>query len=108
MLQVPVAHDSEFRPGRSLTMSGGLRWLAFGKVVPQAQFNARFDGRESGPEADAPNSGDTLVYFSPGVSWAATNRISLYVFGQVPVYQRVDGLQLEPRWSLSAGVHYAF
>jgi hypothetical protein len=108
LLQVPVAHDSTFRPGHSLTMTGGLRWMAFGNVAPQAQFNARFDGRESGPGSDAPNSGDTLVSFSPGLSWAATSRFSVYAFGQLPVYQRVDGLQLEPRWSLSAGMHFAF
>ncbi|HEX4509228.1 MAG TPA: TonB-dependent receptor, partial [Burkholderiaceae bacterium] len=108
MLQVPLAHDAAFRPGSSVSATAGLRYTGLGSVVPQAQFNARFDGRESGAESDAPNSGSTLVYFSPGLSWATTPRLSVYAFAQVPVYQRVNGLQLEPRWSASAGVHVAF
>jgi len=108
MLQVPVAHDREFRPGNVLNLAVGLRYTGFGSLVPQAQFNARFDGRESGPASDAPNSGSTLVYFSPGVSWVATDRLGLYAFAQVPAYQRVNGLQLEPRWSASAGAHISF
>lgn len=107
-VQVPVSHDSAFRPGNVFSLSAGLRYAGFGTVSPQAQVNARFDGRESGTASDAPNSGSTLVYFSPGVSWAATPQWSLYAFAQVPLYERVNGLQLEPRWSLSAGAHVSF
>ena len=107
VLQLPIAHESAFRPGNALNASAGLRYR-LGSVVPQAQFNARMEKRESGSEADQPNSGSTLVYFSPGATWAVADRTSLYLFGQVPVYQRVNGLQLEPKWSASAGVHYAF
>jgi hypothetical protein len=52
--------------------------------------------------------GATLVYLSPGATFNVTQRTSVYLFGQVPVYQRVNGYQLEPRWSVSAGVHAAF
>jgi len=108
MLQIPVAHDPEFRPGNGANVSAGVRWRGLGAVIPEAQLNARFEQRESGNEADVANSGATLVYFSPGVSWAATQRLGLYAFAQVPVYQRVNGLQLEPRWSVSAGVRASF
>ena len=107
LLQLPVAHESAFRPGNALNASAGLRYR-LGAVVPQAQFNARVEKRESGPLADQPNSGSTLVYFSPGATWNVAERTSVYLFGQVPVYQRVNGLQLEPKWSASAGVHYTF
>jgi hypothetical protein len=108
LLQVAIAHERAFRPGNALNLSAGLRYRGFGAIVPQAQLNARLEKRESGSEADQPNSGATLVYFSPGVAWSATPRTSLYLFGQLPVYQRVNGLQLEPKWSVSAGVHLAF
>jgi len=108
LLQVAIAHDRDFRPGNGLNLSVGARYRGFGTLVPQAQLNGRFEQRESGAGADQPNSGATLVYFSPGVSWAATPQASLYLFGQVPVHQRVNGLQLEPKWSASAGLHYAF
>jgi len=107
-VQIPVVHDSEFRPGNGANLSAGLRWRGWGAVIPEAQVNARFEQRESGSEADVANSGATLVYFSPGVSWAATQGLGFYAFAQVPVYQRVNGLQLEPRWSVSAGVRASF
>jgi hypothetical protein len=108
LLQVAVAHERAFRPGNALSVSAGMRYRGFGAVVPQAQLNARLEKRESGSDSDQPNSGSTLVYFSPGVAWSATERTSLYLFGQLPVYQRVNGLQIEPKWSVSTGVHVAF
>jgi hypothetical protein len=108
LLQIPVASDSAFRPGTGANLTGGVRYRGFGGVVPQAQFNARMERRETGSEADESNSGATLVYFSPGATFNMTERTSVYVFGQVPVYQRVNGYQLEPKWSASVGVHAAF
>jgi hypothetical protein len=31
---------------------------------------------------------------------------SLFAFLQLPVYQRVNGLQLDPRWLLSVGFRF--
>jgi hypothetical protein len=108
LLQLPIASDKAFRPGAGANLTAGMRYRGLGAVVPQAQFNARVERRETGGEADTPNSGSTLVHFSPGVTFSIAERTSVYLFAQVPVYQRVNGLQVEPRWSLSAGVHAAF
>ena len=108
LLQVPVVADRAFKPGVGANLTAGVRWRGLGAVVPQMQFNSRLERRETGSEADTPNSGATLVYFSPGATFDVGEKTSVYLFGQVPVYQRVDGLQLEPKWSLSAGVHAAF
>ena len=64
--------------------------------------------RESGAEADVENSGATLVYLSPGVTVPLGHSFHLYSFFQVPVYQHVNGYQLEPRYTVSAGMTYAF
>ena len=108
LLQIPIVADRAFRPGIGANLTAGVRYRGFESVVPQMQLNSRIERRESGSEADTPNSGATLVYFSPGATFAVSSTTSVYVFGQVPVYQRVTGLQLEPRWSVSAGVHAAF
>ena len=107
-LQIPLVADRAFRPGIGANLTAGARWRGFESVVPQVQINSRIERRESGSEADTPNSGATLVYFSPGATFAVTSSTSVYVFGQVPVWQRVTGLQLEPKWSVSAGLHAAF
>ncbi len=108
LLQIPVASDRSFKPGVGANLTAGVRYRGLGAVVPQMQFNSRIEKRETGSEADTPNSGATLVYFSPGATLNVSGKTSVYLFGQVPVYQRVNGMQLEPKWSLSAGVHAAF
>jgi hypothetical protein len=108
LLQIPVAADRAFRPGVGANVTAGVRWRGFEWVVPQVQVNSRVERRETGSAADTPNSGASLVYFSPGATFKTSERTSVYLFGQVPVYQRVNGYQLEPKWSVSAGVHAAF
>ena len=108
LLQIPVASDRSFKPGVGANLTAGVRYRGLGAVVPQMQLNSRIEKRETGSEADTPNSGATLVYFSPGATLNVSGKTSVYLFGQVPVYQRVNGMQLEPKWSLSAGVHAAF
>ena len=108
LLQIPIAADRAFRPGIGANLTAGVRYRGFASVVPQLQFNSRIEGREKGSEADVPNSGATLVYFSPGATFNTSATTSVYLFGQVPVYQRVTGYQLEPKWSVSAGAHAAF
>ncbi len=108
LLQIPVFADRAFKPGVAANLTAGVRYRGFETVVPQLQFNSRIERRETGSEADTPNSGATLVYLSPGATFNLTRKTSVYLFGQVPVYQRVNGYQLEPKWSVSAGVHAAF
>jgi hypothetical protein len=108
--QQPLASRDAFRPGPGVNLSLGLRYtrpLPAG-LVPQLQLNARIEGRESGANADAGNSGATLVYLSPGIGFKAGASTDVFAFVQAPVYQRVNGLQLEPRVSVSVGVRYRF
>ena len=102
-LQQPLAARAGFLPSASLTLSTGVRWLNSSRFTPQLQLNLKTEGREHGDQADTPNSGGTTAHLSPGVTAELTARTSAYVFVQLPVYQRVNGLQLEPRWLLSVG-----
>jgi hypothetical protein len=108
LLQLPVTSRDDFKPGAGVNLAAGLRYISDGPVTPELQLTARIERPESGAEADVPNSGATLVYASPGVTIALSPRWNLYGFVQVPLYQRVNGLQLEPRSSLSVGVNFAY
>lgn len=101
------SHDG-FKPGTGLNLNLGLRYTANETFAPQLQLNARAEKREQGANADVDNSGATLVYLSPGVTWNVSPRFSAYAFMQAPIYQRVNGLQLEARWFGSLGLHYIF
>lgn len=107
-LAQPLASRDGFRPGTSLALNGGVRFLTTGWLTPQLQLNVRWDGRESGLNADVANSGDALIYLSPGVTTELGNRLHAYASVQLPVFQRVNGLQLEPRWLLSVGLRWGF
>jgi hypothetical protein len=108
MLDQSLASRDRFRPGTGLALNSGVRFLTTGWLTPQVQVNIRWDGRESGTNADAANSGDTMIDLSPGVTAELGNRLHAYASVQLPVYQRVNGLQLEPRWLLSVGLRYGF
>ncbi len=107
ILQQPLNTREGFRPGTGLNVSLGARYMSFESVRPQVQLNMRAEGRESGVNADVDNSGATLVYLSPGVNVKLSPTASAYAYFQVPVYQRVNGYQLEPRYSVSIGVRFA-
>lgn len=104
LLQIPLNTREEFKPGAGINVNAGFRYMSLDNVVPQIQLNVRSEKRESGAQADVENSGATLVYLSPGITWHVTHDFHAYAFFQVPVYQRVNGLQLEPRYTVSVGV----
>jgi hypothetical protein len=106
MLDQPLAARAGFLPSTSVTLSGGVRWLNSSRFTPQLQLNLKTEGREHGTEADTPNSGSTLAYVSPGMTAELAPQTTSFVFVQLPVYQRVNGLQLEPKWVLSFGVRW--
>ena len=108
LFQKPTGEKDGFKPGDGLNANVGVRYSGFRGVTPHLQVNVRAEGRESGLNADVDNSGATLVYLSPGVTFNVSPRFQVYVFGQVPVAQRVTGLQIEPKWSASLGMHWTF
>ncbi|MDC8786814.1 TonB-dependent receptor [Roseateles koreensis] len=108
LVQAPLSTKDQFKPGVTTTLTAGLRYVSESGIVPQLQLNLRHEGRESGDNADAPNSGSTLVYLSPGATVALTEQLQGYGFVQVPIYQHVTGLQLEPKVTFSLGLRYGF
>jgi hypothetical protein len=106
MAQVALDAREHFRPGNSLNVNFGLRYLDAGMFTPQIQLNLHSEQRESGAQADVANSGATLAYISPGLGVKFTRRLDAFAFVQVPVYRRVNGLQLEPRVLWSLGMQY--
>jgi hypothetical protein len=107
IVQQPLDSRDEFRPGTGLNVSLGARYMSIERVTPQIQVNMRAERRESGLNADVENSGATLVYLSPGVTVKVTPKSSAYAFLQVPIFQRVNGLQIEARYSVSVGMRFA-
>jgi hypothetical protein len=104
----PLNSREDFRPSPQLTLSLGLRYLGWTRFIPQLQLNAKWEGREIGAQGDYPNSGSRVIYASPGATLQLVKALSAYGFVQLPVYQDYTGYQLAPRYTVSAGLRYAF
>lgn len=92
-----------FKPGRRIELSAGWShaWSpVFGTVL---QFNARHRGRDAGEQAEPAHSGSTTLDLSPGVTLGLGHASTLYAYLQLPLYRKVNGLQLVPRSALAVG-----
>ena len=67
------------------------------------QLNLRHRARDTGTQAEPANSGSTRAEISPGITLGVGQASTLYAYLQVPIYQRVNGIQLVPRSSLAVG-----
>jgi hypothetical protein len=108
-----VAHElndpgADYRPGNQLDVSLGARYAANPKIVPQLQVNITHKSPDQGVLADTISTGGTVIYLSPGVGASITDKLQLFGFVQIPLYSKLDGIQLFPRWTASAGVSYSF
>lgn len=106
MAQVALNARDGFRPGNSLNVNLGLRYLDAGRFTPQIQLNLHSEQRESGALADVDNSGATLAYLSPGLGVKLGKRLDAFVFVQLPIHEHVNGVQIEPGRLWSAGLQY--
>lgn len=97
-----------FKPGARVDLSAGWAhalnptW----SLVLQANLSQR--GHDSGANAEPALSGSTTLSLSPGASVALGHDDTAYGFVQLPVYQKVTGIQLVPRFSLALGWTHAF
>ena len=99
---------ADYRPGNQSTISIGLRYEADPAIVPQLQINVSHRSSDQGALADTTDTAGWVAYLSPGVSATVFNKMQVYGFVQLPIYGKLDGYQLFPRWTASAGVSYAF
>jgi len=103
---IPLNERLSYRPGTAATLSASVRFLRWPRVVPQLQLNARVAARDSGANADTVNTGGEHIYAAPGVTFNLTRRASAFTIVQAPLYERVNGLQLTPKATFSAGLTY--
>ena len=106
--QAPLNERDEYKPGSRVGFDLGASYPVTGRVALQLQLNTLWKDRDSGANADPEDSGGTFVHLSPGVSVALGDKTQLYGFVQIPLYQRVNGVQLTADWSVAAGLSHRF
>lgn len=99
---------NDFRPGNSTTVSLGLRYEDNPQALPQLQLNLLHKSPDQGALADRPDTAGTVLYVSPGLTVRAVQQVYLFGFVQLPVYSKLEGYQLIPRWTATVGANFAF
>jgi len=93
----------DFKPGTRIELSAGWSHAYSQNLGTVLQLNLRHRGRDSGLQSEPANSGSTTVDLSPGVTIGVGPSSTLYAYLQLPVYQKVNGIQLVPRHALAVG-----
>lgn len=99
-----------YKFGDQLLANVGASYPLTRRLSAVTQFNLLVDGRdeERGLPARRFNSGQELIFASPGLQFNVTDQLRAYVFGQLPLHRRVNGVQLVQDWAIVAGVTYQF
>jgi hypothetical protein len=97
--QFAVATQQGYRPGDEFDSAAGVTYN-FGavgpvsKVAPVLQLLNSYRQKDSGPEADPPNSGYERLLIAPGVD-VRINKVHVYADVEVPLYQHVNAAEGE-------------
>ena len=107
-VQTALNSKDDYKPGTGYNINLGVRYMGFAEVMPQLQLNTRYVEHDTGVNADQTSTGGTLAYLSPGLVVPITKQASVYGFVQLPIYQNVRGVQLNPQYTVSIGARFAF
>lgn len=105
---MPLAPRDHYKPGIVVDSAAGVRYLGWGRVIPELALNLRLGQTDTGVQADRLNSGGELLYLTPGASARIAPRTRLYAQVGVPLYERVVGYQLTVGYTAATGVRFAF
>jgi len=101
-------NDLEYEFGNAVTVNAGLNYRVGAKLIVSGQINARYAERDSFLGQDVPSTGSTMIYATPGIRVESSDQLSLYAHLQLPVHQRVNDVNLAPRYQFMFGLSYAF
>lgn len=102
-LQYAIGERRGYRPGDRWTLDFGARYAIGHRIEAFAQLNLLWQRRDTGAEAEPASTGGEFFYFNPGISYSLTRTSQLYALLQLPLYQRVNGVQLTAEHAMVAG-----
>lgn len=109
--QFRTGDASGYRLGNELQLSAGSAYSFTRTVVGLLQINGRVRAHDrivrGEPDPDTLFTGGSYVYFSPGVR-IDTHGVGVYALLQLPLYQRVNELQLTSRANVVVGMQHRF
>ncbi len=98
----------EYRVGNETVASFGVSYAASQRWVFSGQLNGRHAGRDDYRGEGVPSTGSDSLSLAPGIRFRTGDRLELYGYLQLPVYQNVNEAQLAPRAGFIAGFSKSF
>ena len=106
--QITTANSRQYRFGNTTLLNAGLSYQILPYLNLSSQVNARIMPRDVWLEEGVPSTGGEWVSLTPGIRVHASSTTQLYVFGQIPAYQRVNESNLVPSFGLIFGISKTF
>ena len=98
----------EYRAGDEFIVTGGMSYAYGQRWVYALQLNARHAGRDDYRGGSVSSTGSESIALSPGVRFRTGDRLELYGYLQIPLYQDVNEAQLAPRAGFVLGFSKSF
>lgn len=100
----------EYRRGDEVQVSAGSEYPLAPALHLIAQLNLRHSQKDDvgATEENALLTGGTYLYLSPGLRVVAGHGVSVYTYVQIPLVQRVNGIQLVSRANYLVGIQQRF
>ncbi len=102
--------QDDYKVGDIWIANVGLTYPLLPKVGFMNQFNLRVQKQDDRGHTfeEVQKTGGTFVYYSPGVQLTMAENLWSYLYVQIPVYQRVNVIQLTSDYNLMTGLSYKF
>ena len=107
-LQAPLREREHYRPGAQYSVDIGADYAFASAWKGLLQVNGQIKDRDRGTDAEPHATGGSFVWLSPGVAYAVGQRQEIYGLVQLPLYQRVTGIQLTADYALIVGFNTRF
>lgn len=107
--QVNGKGKEDWRFGNTLILSVGTSYQFVKRASLLLQFNGKFQeladvGNVNPADVPPGNTGGNWVFASPGLSFQITDVLSAYSYFQIPIYQKVNGIQQTARVNMQFGL----
>jgi hypothetical protein len=101
---------ADYRQGDELLVNAGVNYPLFTQLQLLAQVNVDLRDRDQvgDTDEDPAHTGRSSVFLSPGVRVGLPGGIAAYGMVQIPIYQRVNGIQLTADYNLVGGIQARF
>jgi hypothetical protein len=99
-----------YRLGNVWLANAGLTYPLFPKLGFINQINLKVSRRDDrgNTSEEVQKTGGTFVYYSPGFQFTMSEGLWSYFMVQIPVYQRVNVIQLTSDYNFITGLSYRF